>query len=121
MAKLLPQEIEVRYLIPALRRELSKILSQNHNLKQKEVATLLGLTEAAISQYIKEVRGQEMKFDEKELKIISDYAKKMIAQPEKSLDLLFKLSVVMRGSTAMCGLHKSMDSDLPDKCTLCRE
>jgi predicted transcriptional regulator len=121
MAKLLPQEIEVRYLIPALRRELSKILSQEHSLKQKDVAKLLGLTEAAISQYIKEVRGQEMKFNEKELVIITKCANDMITEPAKSLDLLFKLSVVMRGSVAMCFLHKSMDGDLPEKCTLCKE
>ena len=58
----LPQEIEVWYIIPAIRRELTKILIKQYNLKQKKVAMLLGISEAAISQYLSNKRGQEIKF-----------------------------------------------------------
>jgi hypothetical protein len=46
----MPQEIEVWYIIPAIRKELAKRLVQHHEVAQKDVAELLGVTEAAISQ-----------------------------------------------------------------------
>ena len=52
----LPVEIDLYYLIPALKRELAFALLKR-NLKQKEIAKLLNSTEAAISQYLKGKRG----------------------------------------------------------------
>ena len=48
----LPQEIEVWYIIPAIRRELAKNMIEKHGLTQKEAAEKLGLTEAAVSRYV---------------------------------------------------------------------
>jgi predicted transcriptional regulator len=47
-----PCEIIVWYILPAIRRELAKIMVERHNLTQKEAAKKLGLTEAAISRYL---------------------------------------------------------------------
>ena len=54
--KLMPQEIEVRYILPALRKELAIELSKD--MKQKEVANILNITQSALSQYHKEKRGK---------------------------------------------------------------
>jgi predicted transcriptional regulator len=51
----LPQEIELWYVIPAIRKALVLELKKQ-GLKQKEIASLLGLTESAISQYVKDKR-----------------------------------------------------------------
>jgi predicted transcriptional regulator len=48
---ILPQAIELYYLIPFLRKQLAIALMQR-GLKQKEVAGLLSLTPSAISQYL---------------------------------------------------------------------
>jgi predicted transcriptional regulator len=58
----LPQEIEVWYIIPAIRRELAKAMLKK-GLKQKDVADRLGVTDAAISQYLKSKRASEVRFD----------------------------------------------------------
>ena len=52
LKQLMPQEIEVWYIIPAVRRELAKSMVKI-GLKQKQIAVTLGITEAAVSQYLK--------------------------------------------------------------------
>ncbi|MFX0123917.1 MAG: transcriptional regulator [Candidatus Hodarchaeota archaeon] len=52
-----PQEVIVWYILPAIRREITKSLITDYNLPQKEIAKRFGLTEPAISQYKKGARG----------------------------------------------------------------
>ena len=60
----LPQEIEVWYVLPALRREYAKVLIKEHKLSQKGVAEILQVTESAISQYLTGKRASKVKFSE---------------------------------------------------------
>ena len=65
MNKLLfPQEVEVWYIIPSIRRELALELVKI-GMNQKQAAEALGVTTAAISQYKSEKRGSSKKFNEK--------------------------------------------------------
>ncbi len=56
-----PQEVEVHYILPALRRDLS-IELKALGLEQKEIARLLGVSAPAVSQYITEKRGADVRF-----------------------------------------------------------
>jgi predicted XRE-type DNA-binding protein len=49
---LLPAEIESKTLIPALRAILAKKLAEQHNIREDEISKMLGVTQAAISNYI---------------------------------------------------------------------
>ena len=62
MSKVMPQEIEVWYLIPALRREFTRIFIKDYGLTQKQTADILGITEAAISQYLRLKIANQIKF-----------------------------------------------------------
>ena len=62
----LPQELEIWYLIPALRRELTKIFISDFKLSQKKISEILGITESAVSQYQNSKRAQDLKFAKKE-------------------------------------------------------
>lgn len=117
--KLLPQELEVWYLIPAIRRELTKILTSEHELTQKQVAEVLGLTESAVSQYIKLKRGKELTFKDSEVKIIEQYADKIINDKNNVRKHLFDLSLELRGTTSLCTLHKEHDSSIDKNCKIC--
>ena len=57
--KLMPQEIELWYIYPSLRKEIAKFMIKNHSLKQKEVADKLGVTKAAVSHYVNEKRSKK--------------------------------------------------------------
>ncbi len=54
---LLPAEIESKNLIPALRAILSKKLAEDHNIREDEISKMLGVTQAAVSNYIRGTRG----------------------------------------------------------------
>ncbi|MHA1410561.1 MAG: transcriptional regulator [Candidatus Odinarchaeia archaeon] len=53
-------EFAVKYLFPIIRAEISRILIRKHKLTQIEVAEKLGITQAAVSQYLNEKRGRHM-------------------------------------------------------------
>src|SRR3989344_2157312 len=93
---LLPQEIEVWYLIPAIRRELAKIFIEKYSLSQKKAAQILGISEAAVSQYVKSKRANEIEFPKREIKIIEDVANEIIKKPELLTKKLYDLSVKFR-------------------------
>jgi uncharacterized protein len=54
---LLPAEIESKTLIPALRAILAKKLAEDHNVREDEISKMLGVTQAAVSNYIRGTRG----------------------------------------------------------------
>jgi len=54
---LLPAEIESKSLIPALRAILAKDLAKKHNIREDEISQMLGVTQAAVSNYIRGIRG----------------------------------------------------------------
>ena len=54
---LLPAEIESKTLIPALRAILAKTLAEKHGIREDVISKMLGVTQAAISNYIRGTRG----------------------------------------------------------------
>ena len=52
-----PCEIVVWYVLPTIRREIAKELVDTYRMKQVDVGHLFGVTDAAISQYLKKKRG----------------------------------------------------------------
>ena len=117
--KSMPQEIEVWYLIPALRRELTKIFIEEYGMSQKQVSVILSVTESAVSQYLKSKRAQELKFSEDELEKIKDTARAISEDKEHTLELLYGLCVSLRGCSSLCELHRKHDNTLSDNCDLC--
>ena len=53
----IPCELIVWYVLPSIRRELARELVDKHHLTQAEVARRFGVTDAAVSQYLKSKRG----------------------------------------------------------------
>jgi len=115
----MPQEIEVWYLIPAIRMNIARILIKKFNKTQKEVAEIFGVTEAAISQYVSSKRGNEIKFNSLEINQIEKVAKKIIVEKNKSSEIIYRLILNLRGSKSMCEFHKKHDKDIPKNCDLC--
>lgn len=119
MKKVMPQELEVWYLIPALRREFAKIFVEDYKLKQREAAEYLGITEAAISQYIKSKRGNEIKFPSEATKEIKKSAKEIIENKGDIMKEIYKLCVSLRKSKIMCDFHRTKDKKISKSCDVC--
>ena len=117
--KLMPQELEVWYLLPSLRKEIAKVFVNEYKISQKEVSGIFGMTESAVSQYLKSKRANELKFSKSELEEIKKYANKIIQDKKNYHKYLFELSKKMRGTKSLCDLHKKRDPSLKSDCSLC--
>ncbi|MEM4703265.1 MAG: transcriptional regulator [Candidatus Pacearchaeota archaeon] len=99
----LPQEIEVWYIIPAIRRELARVLVEKHKLKQKEVANILGTTESAVSQYLSKKRAIELKFPLKMKKEFENAAGVIVKDNKKVIqEILHLLNIIKQQGLACC-------------------
>ncbi|MFH1290035.1 MAG: hypothetical protein ABIH92_01365 [Nanoarchaeota archaeon] len=57
----LPQEIEVWYVIPAIRSWIARCLIEDFSASYEKVGNILGVSRAAISQYMKGKRAAKIK------------------------------------------------------------
>ncbi len=113
----LPQEISTWYIIPAIRREFVKeMISQG--LSQKKAADKLGLTEAAVSNYMKDKRASQVK--------LNDHIKEMIKGSvinilSKQSDVFTEVYSVVKESEkdfTVCQIHAVYD-EIPEGCSIC--
>ena len=117
----MPQEIEVWYLIPALRREIVKILIKDYNTSQKEASEILGVTEGAVSQYLSDKRGKEMTFSDKDTDKIKETVKVIVEDRENVMDHMYKLCLDFRSSGTICDIHRKYDPNVDKGCKVCLE
>ncbi len=59
----IPCEVVVRQVLPSIRREIAKELVETHSMSQADVARLFGVTDAAVSQYLRRKRGSNKAFE----------------------------------------------------------
>jgi predicted transcriptional regulator len=144
---MMPQEVEVWYVLPAIRREIAKVMKtkevprigddnklRHHRITQKEIAKMLGVTEPAITQYLLKKRGMRSRGDqvvipERFMKEIEKSADTMIAVFEKSQneDDLYEIMTrevnrvidVIRNDGAMCDIHRQFSTHVKGTCSAC--
>lgn len=103
--KLMPQEIEVWYILPAIRRDLASEMKKL-NLNQKEIAVKLGLTGAAVSQYIKGKRGFDVNFNKKVEARIKKAAKNIINNKGCLIKEINDVCKLVKKEEILCKVHK---------------
>ncbi|UCE16320.1 MAG: hypothetical protein JSV12_01515 [Candidatus Bathyarchaeota archaeon] len=122
---LLPCEIAVKSLVPAIRSAIARELTQTYGLKQKDVANLLGVTQTAISKYTRHVRGTVIKIEEIEeiQPMISEIVVSLSNGRISKYELMAKLCVtceIVRRNGLMCELCKRSDPTIDvQKCFVC--
>ncbi|MBS3175767.1 hypothetical protein J4457_00870 [Candidatus Woesearchaeota archaeon] len=72
-----PQEVEVHYIIPGMRREFA-IAMKGMNIEQKKIAKYLVVSEAAVSQYLSDKRATEVQFSDAVKALIASAAERLI-------------------------------------------
>jgi len=126
---LLPSEIESKLLIPAIRAILSKELVIEKGLKEEEVAKMLGITQAAVSNYLRGTRGDNelisklMSLSEimSMIKEISNDLSTNRAYTAKTLSKFIGLCNYMRYSLIICDAHHSLERNIDEKvCEQCK-
>lgn len=122
-----PCEIIVKKVLPTIRTLLVNDLIDRHDLSQKQAAERLGVTQAAVSQYLSSARGDEKfgkKLEKSELfSEIQELSDKIAAEgPDKSqiINDLCEICDSMRKGGALCKIHfDEAPSLLEEECEVC--
>ena len=124
---LLPAEIESKTLIPALRAILAKKLADEHQIREDEISKMLGVTQAAISNYIRGTRGdpkliQKLMDDKQVSQLInelSDILSSDMAYTPSSLAKFISLCNYIKSSLLICEIHHNLESNIDE--AICKE
>jgi uncharacterized protein len=126
---LLPSEIEAKSLIPAVRAILAKKLIKEYSLKEEDAAKVLGITQAAVSNYVRGTRGDIELISKLEsvreiMRMIDDIGKDLSTNKAYTPSTLAKfigLCNYMRYTLIICDVHHSIESNLDEQiCDQCR-
>ena len=122
----IPCEIAVKSVIPAIRAYVAKELILTHKLKQADVAQPLCITQTAVSKYFRHVRGRAIRIDHvKEIRdkmneTASKIADKQITRPQLTL-MFCEICKAVRQNGLMCELCKRTDPTLDTtSCNVCK-
>jgi uncharacterized protein len=126
---LLPSEIEAKSLIPAVRAILAKKLIKEYALKEEDIAKVLGITQAAVSNYVRGTRGDTELISKLEsvrevMRMIDDIAMDLSTNKAYTPSTLAKfvgLCNYMRYTLIICDVHHSIESNIDEQiCEQCR-
>jgi uncharacterized protein len=112
-----PQEIEVWYIIPAIRREIAKEM-KSLGVSQVKISKTFGLSSAAISQYLSKKRGKNVEFPLEINKLVKAASKRLKEDPKCITEEIQKIVSEIRNSGLLCDYHKKYSS-ITKGCNVC--
>lgn len=115
----MPQEIEVWYILPSLRREFA-IQMQKQGLKQKDIAKLLGITGSAVSQYLKSKRAKDIDLGKNVKEEIGKCVESLIKDKTCIVKELQKCCDLVKKEGILCKIH-AKEAVVDDKCKACMD
>ena len=124
---LLPSEIESKSLIPALRAIIAKKLADEHKIRDDQISKMLGVTQAAISNYIRGTRGdpeliKKLLVEKQVSEIINEICDNLATDKSYTPSTLAKfigLCNYIKSSLLICDIHHNLESDIDE--AICKE
>ncbi len=124
---ILPCEVGVKTVLPAVKAIMARSIVQKHGLNEKQTADLLGLSQSAVSRYVGRERGDNLLSIENTsevLALIDQMVLSLIKEPEnrtKVLELFCKTCTTIREKGLMCPkCQTEMPQAWSEKCFFCR-
>ena len=122
---ILPCEIAVKSVLPAVKALMAKELVETHGMKQDQVAEILGISQSAVSKYTRKVRGYVIKIDNiEEIEPLIDNMIELLrndtCQRAKFLTFFCQTCMVIREKGLMCQLCQKADPKIKiEECSFC--
>ena len=124
---LLPAEIESKTMIPALRAILARKLADQHKIREDEISKMLGVTQAAVSNYIRGTRGDPKLISQlssqKQIGEMIDEISENLASNKAytpaSLSKFIGICNYIKTSLLICDIHHNLESDIDE--AICKE
>ena len=117
--RILPQEVELWYVLPSIRSEFAKTLVTVYGFSQKRTAKLLGLTEAAVSQYLNSKRAQYLRFDNPVKETIKKLAARVADNKLEASVAILRICKLLKRRGVVCKVHKDKDPYVKEGCDIC--
>lgn len=122
---IIPCEVAVKSVIPAVKALMANELLEKHDLTQDRVAEILGISQSGVSKYMRKVRGYAVKVDEMEE--IQPLIRKMTAllksgayERREFLRCFCQACMIIRKTSIMCHLCQKTDPVLDvEECGYC--
>jgi predicted transcriptional regulator len=125
---ILPCEVGVKTVLPAVKAIMARSIVEKHGLNEKQTATLLGLSQSAVSRYIGRERGSNLLAIENTAEVttlIDNMVTSLIKDPQNKsriLELFCQTCTTIREKGLMCpACQKEMPPTWAEKCLFCRE
>jgi len=123
---LIPCEVAVKSVVPAVRAVIARELIQSYGMRQNDVANLLGISQAAVSKYTRHVRGRVPEIEGVEeirpiiTKIVDSLANRRTSRYEV-VPRFCAVCILIRRKRLMCELCKRSDPSIDiEQCSICQ-
>jgi predicted transcriptional regulator len=124
---LLPCEVGVKTVLPAIRALMARAIVEKHGLKEKQAAEILGSSQSAISRYTTRNRGNMLTIENvTEVQTLIDQMINLLIhkpnQKMKILNLFCQTCTIIREKGLMCELcqQNKMHKAWNVTCDFCR-
>ena len=122
---ILPCEVAVKSVVPAIKALMAKELVEQHGLKQDQVAEILGISQSAVSKYSRKIRGYVIRVDN--IQEINPLINGMIIllmngthQRTEFMQLFCQTCVAVRKTSLMCMFCEKSDPKIKiQECSFC--
>jgi len=112
----LPQEIEVWYIIPAIRKELARFLTRDYGLTYEKTGDILGISKAAVCQYLGKKRAAKIDIPGKIIKEIKKSSEIISEDNDKALQEIERILKFFRNSGCECEVCKKYNKGILKMC-----
>ena len=113
---LLPQEIEVWYIIPAVRKELARLLTGKYGMSYEKAGAVLGVSKAAVSQYLSNKRANKVKLSVEVKKEVAKAGKLIYDNPKVALVEVQRILKFMKDKKCSCDVCKRFNKEVTKYC-----
>ncbi len=113
---LLPQEIEVWYIIPAIRKELATLLTKEYGFSYEKAGKAIGVSKPAVSQYLSNKRANKVCLDKKTSEEVKKSAKRIAKDVSVSMTEMQRLLKYMKDNHCSCDVCKQYNKEVLDYC-----
>ncbi len=123
---LTPCEVAVKTVSPAVRALIAQTLIEKHDMKETQVAQILGVTQSAVSKYNKKTRGTTIPIsDIPEIQIIANQMIPLLLsnpiQQKEVMKLFCQACSIIRNKGLMCPLCQQNQKPHIESCNFCQE
>ena len=117
-----PCELAVKEFLPSLRAAIVRELSESYHMKQTDIADILGITQASVSQYLNIERAKDIKFKMEGFnEMVAQMAKAIVSDKTSRTGIVHSMCALcaeVRKSEEFCKMHQLLLH--VEECDICK-